>query len=278
MEDIQILHFLIASVLAFEQSVHFHDQGKKLRFLGWCRNCWKYLQESHAVSFLRSKLYLRFANDPKGSKKSFCHNSEIKRHKTGNVALFLNGANYPAMETDEVVAPRVAIASGISSRSPRSLCLEFMEENCQQRVRIKAGIAWENSPHKHSGDEQSCIQAVEGAVWCHCKTVLLSLKGSEDWSLHNHWSVPQWLLKKSPKGNCLLISLTAVRLEIHVLLEHFSGHRKEEVMGNSQRASPNNLIAFYSKTTGFADEEEQRILFTLTFAMLLTLSTVLYPN
>lgn len=27
MEDIQILHFLIASVLAFERSVHFHDRG-----------------------------------------------------------------------------------------------------------------------------------------------------------------------------------------------------------------------------------------------------------
>lgn len=37
-----------------------------------------------------------------------------------------------------------------------------------------------------------------------------------------------------------------------------------------------NLIAFYSKMTGFVDEEEQRILFTLTFAMLSSLFTVLY--
>lgn len=45
-----------------------------------------------------------------------------------------------------------------------------------------------------------------------------------------------------------------------------------------QPACLTNLIAFYSKTTGFVDEEEQRILFTLTFVVLLTPSTLLYPN
>lgn len=87
-----------------------------------------------------------------------------KRLKTGDMVLFLNGANDLAMETDEVVAPRATVASGRSPRSPRSLCLEFVEENCQQWVRIKSRITWENLTHKHSWDQPSCIQAVEGAV------------------------------------------------------------------------------------------------------------------
>lgn len=65
------------------------------------------------------------------------------------------------------------------------------------------------------------------------------------------------LEKKSPKGNCWLISLTAVHVEIHVLLEHISGHRKEEVIRNSQHAFTKgescltNVIAFCNKMTGF---------------------------
>lgn len=152
-------------------------------------------------SFLRSKLYLRFASDPKSNKKSFCYNSKSRRLKRGNVVLSLNGANDLAMETDEAGAPRGTVAPGISSRSHRSLCLEFMEEN-QKRVRIKSGITWENLTHKHSWDQQSCVQAVKGAVWLHCKTVLLSLKDSGDWCVHNHWSIFQRLLNKSPKGSC----------------------------------------------------------------------------
>ena len=46
---------------------------------------------------------------------------------------------------------------------------------------------------------------------------------------------------------------------MHVLLEHISGPRKEEVIGNSQHAFTKgescltDLIAFCNKTTGFVD-------------------------
>lgn len=153
-------------------------------------------------SFLRSKLYLRFADDPKGNKKSFCYNSKSKRLKTGNVVFFLNGANDLAMETDEVWHPEPVLPQayhqGFTSRFSVLRIDGGEPETGEDQVRDYM----ENLTHKHSWDQQSCIQAVEGAVWFHCNTALLALKYGGDRSLHNHQSIFQWLLKNSPKGNC----------------------------------------------------------------------------
>ena len=124
----------------------------------------KLLQMSKGITYslfseVKAQLELRFARDLKGNKKSFYHNSKSKRLKKENGGLFPNGANdLVTMETDKAVVPRAIFASDLASVSPSSLCLGCKEENYQQWVRIKSGITWENSTHKHAWDQQGCIQ------------------------------------------------------------------------------------------------------------------------
>lgn len=122
---------------------------------------------------------------------------------------------------------------------------------------------WENLTHKHAFDLLSCMQGCRGS-W------LVSLQGltfilERSWKLGevpNDWRkanvVP--ILEKKAQRETWLISLIAAHVEIHVLLERFSGHRKEKVIGSRQHAFTKgescltNLITFCSKTSGFIDE------------------------
>lgn len=86
---------------------------------------------------------LRFARD---LKESYCHSFKIRRVKKENVGLFPNGADdVVTMGTHKAVVPRAVFASGLPTGSPSSLWSRFKEENYQQWVRIKSGIAWESS-------------------------------------------------------------------------------------------------------------------------------------
>lgn len=110
-------------------------------------------------SEVKAQLELKFVRDLEGNKKSFCHNSKSKRLKKENVDLLPNGANdLVTMETDKAVVPSAIFASDLPAGSRSSLCLGFKEEKYHQWVRIKSGITWENSTHKHVWDLLSCIQ------------------------------------------------------------------------------------------------------------------------
>lgn len=99
---------------------------------------------------------LRFARD---LQESYCHSFKSRRLKRENVGLFPNGADdVVTMGTHKAVVPRAVFASGLPTGSPSSLWSIFKEENYQQWVRIKSGIAWESSTHKHARDQLNCIK------------------------------------------------------------------------------------------------------------------------
>lgn len=148
MQGIQILHFLIASVLVvlYSSTIRVPNSGFRAD-----AETAAYVQRNRIQSLFEVKAQLEFWRVLKGNKKSFCHNSKRKRLKKETVGLFLNEANdLVTLERGKAMVPRAIFASDLPLGSLSSLCLGFKEENCHQWVRIKLGITWENLTHKHA--------------------------------------------------------------------------------------------------------------------------------